>query len=213
MSDRAIGGIGLAAVALIAVAALVEPLWDWPPTEASGAEVAAYIGRNRHGTIASILLYTAGMGLLLLFALGLWGRFARDERVPARLATAFGAGSVSLVTLVYAGFAPTLVLAYRAPEVGAARELRDLSFGVLALSGVPTAIALGAFAAIVVPGRSLPRVTGWAAVLGAIAHVAILASFLPRTGFFSLEGGVIVAIPATMFLWMLVTSVALVGAR
>ena len=135
MSQRGIGAVGLAAFAVILVAALIEPLWSWPPTEASGAEVAA------------------------------------------------------------------------------AQELRDLSFGVLALSGVPTAICLGAFALIVLRGHVLPRYTAWFAVVGAVAHVAILGTFFARTGFFSLEGFVIVAIPATMFFSLLATSVALVRAR
>ena len=213
MSQRGIGAVGLGGFAVILLAALIEPLWNWPPTEASGEEVAAYIGDNRGATIASILLYTVGMALMLVFCLALRSRFAHDERVPAGLANAFGAGAVSLVSVVYVGFAPALVLAYRAPDVGAAQELRDLSFGVLALSGVPTAICLGAFALIVLRAEVLPRVTAWFAVFGAIAHVAILGSFVPRTGFFSLEGFVIVAIPATMFFWLLVTSAALVRER
>jgi hypothetical protein len=56
-------------------------------------------------------------------------------------------------------------------------------------------------------------VTVWLAVLAAVAHVVLLFSFVPDDGFFSLEGGVIVAMPATLFFWMLATAVALLRVR
>jgi hypothetical protein len=39
------------------------------------------------------------------------------------------------------GFGPALVLAYRSGAIGDPRLLWDLSFGILGLSGVPTALA------------------------------------------------------------------------
>jgi hypothetical protein len=55
----------------------------------------------------------------------------------------------------------------------------------------------------------LPAWTGWLAAFATAAHVLIAASFFFESGFFSLEGGVIVAIPTTMFLWLLAASVSL----
>jgi hypothetical protein len=117
---------------------------------------------------------------------------------------------VSLTVLVFAGFVPMFALAYRAPGVASARELYDLSFGLLAVSGVPTALALASYAVIAVRASEVATWTGWVAVLGAVAHVVIAASFLLPSGFFSLEGGVIVAVPVTLFLWILATSLSLV---
>ncbi|HEY8771307.1 MAG TPA: hypothetical protein VIM03_12245, partial [Thermoleophilaceae bacterium] len=111
-----------------------------------------------------------------------------------------------LCTVVFAGFAVMLAFAYR-PSVAAPRELYDVTFGLLAVSGIPTALALGAYAAIVLGAGPLPAWTAWVAVVGAAAHV-LIAVFI-HSGFFSLEGGVIVAIPATMFVWLVGTSVAL----
>jgi hypothetical protein len=105
-----------------------------------------------------------------------------------------------------------LAFAYRAPSVAVPRELYDLCFGLLAISGLPTALALGAYAAIVFGARPLPGWTAWVAVVGAAAHLLIAATFFFKSGFLSLEGGVIVAIPVTMFLWLLAASVCLLRA-
>jgi len=128
--------------------------------------------------------------------------------VAEPLAAIFGFGAASLCTVVFAGFAVMLAFAYR-PSVAVPRELYDVTLGLLAVSGIPTALALGAYAAIVLGARPLPVWTAWVALVGAAAHVLIAASFFFHSGFFSLEGGVIVAIPATMFLWLVATSVAL----
>jgi hypothetical protein len=209
VSARAIGTLGLASFALIVVGGLIEPLWLAPGTTASPAEVAAYVARNRDGFIASIFFFGLGMTAFLAFAAALTAWLA-ERGVGRPLLAIFGFGSASLTTLVLAGFVPVLVLAYRSPGAGTPRELYDLSFGILAVSGLPTALALGAFAAIVLSERTLPGWTAWLAVIGALAHLVVAASFFFDSGFFSLEGGVIVAIPITLFLWFAGTGLALV---
>jgi hypothetical protein len=206
MSARATGAAGVASFVLLVVATLVEPLWDAPTTTTPERELVAYLADNSAGFIGSVTIYALAMTLFLVFAVGLWW-WMGDPRDA--LHWLFLAGAVALTAMVLVGFVPTLVVAYRAPDVEGARELYDLSFGVLAFSGAPTAIATAAFAAIVLRTRSLPVLTAWLAVLAAVAHVVILFSFVPDDGFFSLEGGVIVAIPATLFFWMLATAVAL----
>jgi hypothetical protein len=81
------------------------------------------------------------------------------------------------------------------------------------MSGAPTAVALAAFCAIVVRSRLLPAYTAWVAAVAAAAHVVIVGSFIPESGFFSLQGGVIWAVPSLLFAWLLVTSAALVRAE
>jgi hypothetical protein len=201
----------MASFAVIVVASLVEPLWNVPGTTASGADVAGYLSQHRSGFLAALSIYALGMGLFLIFAAGLWA-WMRQHGATGSWAAVFALGSASLATLVYAGFVPMLVLAYRAHDVSptTAKILYDVCFGLLALSGIPTAVALGAFTQIVLGGRMLPRATAWMAAFAAAAHLVIAASFLPSSGFFSLEGGVIVAIPVTLFAWLIVTSTALV---
>ena len=211
MSARVIGWFGVASFVLVVVGTAFEPLWDAPGTNASSREIDAYVGANRDGFLGSIFTYTLAMSLFFVFAVGLWAWLRERPGVDAALATLYGAGAVSLTTLLLAGFVPVFVMAYRAPGVEPARELYDLSFGVLAISGAPTAIALGAYAAIVIAARPLPLWTAWFAIVGAVAHVVLLASFLITDGFFSLEGGVIVAIPGTLFFWYLATGVAMIA--
>jgi hypothetical protein len=45
--------------------------------------------------------------------------------------------------------------------------------------------------------------------VAALAHIVLLASLVIASGFFSLEGGVIIAIPAMLFAWILGTSIVL----
>jgi hypothetical protein len=93
-----------------------------------------------------------------------------------------------------------------------ARLLYDLTFGMLAMSGVPTAVALASYCALVWRSGRLPRWTAVLAAIAATAHVVLLASFLVGDGFFSLQGQVISAIPATLFVWILGTAVAMLAA-
>lgn len=90
------------------------------------------------------------------------------------------------------------------------RLLYDIAFGLLAMSGAPTALALGSYAVPALRTGPVPRWTGLIAALGAVAHVALLASFVVTGGFFSLQGAVIIAIPGTLFAWIVGTSVAMV---
>jgi hypothetical protein len=45
--------------------------------------------------------------------------------------------------------------------------------------------------------------------VAALAHLVLLASLVITSGFFSLEGGVVIAIPATLFAWIVGTSIVL----
>jgi hypothetical protein len=209
MSARGTAALGLASFALIVVGGLIEPLWLAPSTSASGHEILDYVARNRDGLLASVFVFGLGMTLFLAFAAALCAWLVEQPGVARAHAAVFGAGSAALTTLVFAGFATMLAFAYRAPALRTPRELYDLCFGLLAVSGFPTALALGAFAAIVFGARPLPAWTGWLAVVGAAAHLLIAASFFFGSGFLSLEGGVIVAIPITLFVWFAGTSGAL----
>jgi stage V sporulation protein SpoVS len=121
------------------------------------------------------------------------------------LAPCFATGLVGFVTLLFAGFTCFDVLVYRLPGPGEAKLLYDLAFGLLAMSGMPTAVALAAFAIAAYSHRTFDRSTGHLAAVGAAAHVLLLLSFAVNRGVFSLEGAVIVVIPGFLFLWIAVT--------
>jgi Domain of unknown function (DUF4386) len=207
---RAVALAGLASFVLIIVAAFVAPpLWDAPGTTASGADVAAHVQDNRGRTIASLFIYSLSMGLFLCFTAGLSAWLREREPRPQPLAATFAFGAVALAVLILAGFVPIGVLAYRPQDPDLAQALRDVTFGVLALSGVPTAVCLGAYAALVLRRRCLPGWTAWLAVIAVLAHLFIVASFMSHGGLLSLEGSVIVWVPGTFFAWILAASVAL----
>jgi hypothetical protein len=74
------------------------------------------------------------------------------------------------------------------------------------MSGIPTALALGSYATLAFRSDSLPLWTALVATVATLAHLLLLASLVVKTGFFSLEGGVTIAIPATLFAWIAGTS-------
>jgi hypothetical protein len=207
---RLIALAGMASFALIVIAAFVAPpLWDAPGTSASGARVAAYVEDTHGRALAALFVYSLGIGLFLCFTAGLWSWLRQVEPAPQPLSAIFAFGAISLAVLIFAAFATAGVMGYRPHEPALTGVLADLTFGLLALSGIPTAVCLGAYAALVLRRRFLPAWTGWLAVLGAVTHVLIGASFLSHSEFLSLEGSVIVWVPATFFAWILATSLVL----
>jgi hypothetical protein len=213
-TTRAIALTGLLSFVLIVVGAFVAPpLWSAPGTHSSAARAAAYAHEHQTREIASLFIYTLGMGSFLCFAAGLWSRLRQIEPAPYPLSGAFALGAVGLVVLVLAGFATGGVLTYRLQGTEAAGVLADTTFALLALSGMPTAVCLGAYALLVFRYGSLARWTAWIAMLGADAHVLVTASFMSHDSFLSLEGSVRVWVPATFFAWILAASLALLRAR
>jgi hypothetical protein len=206
--DRVLSVVGILGFAVPAVGSvLFAATWDFPGTEASGAEVLAYVGEHRSGLRVGVLLDALGVVLWGLFGLGVWRRLGDRGPVGGFMA----AGFAWMVPLLLAGFTAFLVLAYRAPRLTPqdAALLYDLTFALLAISGLPTAVALGAYAHIVWRTGGLPVWTALLAALGAAAHVLLLASFFVSDGFLSLQGQIITAAPATLFIWVLGTAIAL----
>jgi hypothetical protein len=212
-ATRLIAFAGLGSFALIIAAAFVAPpLWNAPGTDASAAHVAAYVQQNHGRTIASLYIYSLAMGLFLCFAAGLWSWLRQAEPAPQPLSAVFAFGAIALAVLIFAAFATAGVLSYRPHQPALAGSLADMTFGLLALSGIPTAVCLGAYAALVLRHRCLPAWTGWLALLAVDAHILIAASFMSHGNFLSLAGSVIIWVPATFFAWILATGVVLLRA-
>lgn len=210
-STKLAGVAGIVGVALGAAGGVVGRIFEFPGTASTSAEIASFIQANREALLATMVLSTTAVALWLVFGAGVWLRL-RQTNGGDELGTAcFALGLVGLVTLLMTGFTSFFILVYRDAKVADVRSLYDLSFGLLAMSGAPTAVALGAYSALVFRGRHLPRWTALLGALAAVAHVAIIASFIVTEGFFSLEGQVITAIPGTLFLWILGTGVAMIA--
>src|SRR3954454_22617056 len=117
---------------LLIVAGLIQPLWKLPDSDASDHDIVTYVADHRTGFLTALFLNAAAVTLWLVpFA-------SIRERMATRptAASLFGSASNVLVTMLLSGFVPMMVLAYRSPEVTSGRDLYDLSFGLLALSGL-----------------------------------------------------------------------------
>lgn len=213
-SSRWTGLVGLLAFDLIVVATFVAPpLWDAPGTRSSAVAVAVYTRHNATRITVSLLIFSLAMALFLCFAAGLWSWFREREPAPQVLSSILALSGCALVVLILAGFVPMYVLGYRSEPAAVAGLLADTTFGLLALSGIPTAVFLAAFAALVLRLGGLPAWTAYLAVVAAGAHVLIAASFLSHGPFLSLESEVIVWVPSTFFAWILAVGAALAPGR
>ena len=208
---RFAGHAGVISIALGIAGGIVDEMWTFPGTGATAGQIAGFAGAHQSALLLAMVLNTTAVGLWLVFGVGVWLRLRERTSGESFLSVCFLVGLVSFVTLLFAGFTSLFLLAYRAPEASDPRLLYDLSWGLLAMSGVPTALALGAYAVQVFRGGRFPGWTAWAAAVGAVAHLVLLASLLITSGFFSLEGGVTIAIPATLFAWILGTSLAMMA--
>jgi hypothetical protein len=206
---RFAGHAGIFSIALGIAGGIIDEMWTFPGTGATAGQITGFASAHQSALLVAMVLNTTAVGLWLVFGVGVWLRLRETTSGESFLAVCFLVGLVSFVTLLFAGFTSLFLLAYRAPEAPDPRLLYDLSWGLLAMSGVPTALALGSYAVHVLRGGRLPRWTAWVAAVGAAAHLVLLASLLITSGFLSLEGGVTIAIPATLFAWILGTSIAL----
>jgi hypothetical protein len=210
-SARLAGAAGVLGCALGVAGGLVLDILNAPATTASAAEIVESVEADRTALLVGMLLSTAAVSLWLVFGAGVWLRLRRVNGPDGLASACFAFGLVGFVTLLFAGFTAFFVLVYRSADVGDPRLLYDMTFGLLAMSGAPTAIALGSYAALVFRTTVLPRWTAWLGLVGALAHVALLASFVVSEGFFSLEGQVITAFPATLFIWITGTGIAMLA--
>jgi hypothetical protein len=208
---RLAGVAGVIGVALPCAALVVMPIWRFPGTNSSAAELTAFAVRHQTSLRVMMMLDTAAVGLWMIFGAGVWLRLRlRQVSGSDSLASAcFAFGLIGFVTLLLAGFVAMFVILYLAPDISDVRLLYDLAFGLLAMSGAPTAIALGCYAAVTFRHTAMPRFTAWLAALAAAAHVVLIFSFVVPRGFFSLEGQVITVIPGLLFAWILATSIAM----
>jgi len=197
---RLAASAGLLSIPLGVAGVLIDRMWTLPASGASSAQIAVFVSAHRSALLVAMILTTATVGLWLWFGVGVWRWMQAGTEQESVLSGCFLVGLVSFTTL------------YRAPAPSDPRLLYDLAFGLLAMSGVPTALALGAYAEHAYrSARAGPSAV--LGLLGAVAHLLLLASFVLRSGFFSIDGGVTIAIPATLFAWIAATALAMLDAR
>lgn len=188
---------------------LLVPIWQFPATSASGRHVAHFVIDHQAALRAVAVLDTVGVTLWMIFGGAVWLRLRRASGCDTLATSLFGVAFGGVVLLLLTGFTIFFVLAYRVPDPATARVLYDMTFALLAMSGMPTIVALTAYAAVVLTTKRLPRRTAELAILTAAAHVLVIASLVTPRGILSLEGPLITAMPALLFAWILTTALTL----
>ena len=103
-----------------------------------------------------MFVYAVGFGLFLVLAGALWAQLRRAGPEAEWMAAVFGFAAVAMATMILGAFVPARVFAYRPHSPELTQTLWDLGFGMLALSGVPTAVCMAAYATVVLCYRVLP---------------------------------------------------------
>lgn len=148
--------------------------------------------------------------LWLIFGAAVWAYLRNRLAAGSTLAAGFAAGLVGFITLIFSGFTAFDLLLYRHRSAESSALLYDLTFGLLAMSGIPTAVASGSFAVAVYVHRMLPRSTAHLAVIATAGHLSLIAAFIAHGGLLSLEGLLTTAgIPILLFAWILRTALAM----
>jgi hypothetical protein len=210
--DRRIDIGGLAGVLGIVVpfcGLFFVPIWEFPGTGASGAELIAFVRDHRAALQVTMVVNAVGVTLWLVFGAALWVRLRSTAGARSVLPALFAVGFASFGTLLLAGFSAFDVLVYRPTGADEAHLLYDLTFGLLAMSGMPTAVSLGAYAVLEHREPMLGATSKWLAAAAAASHLLLLFSFIVPQGFFSLEGQVITVIPGILWAWILTAGIAM----
>lgn len=194
---------GTLGVVVPAVAIPIYPIWLVPATRTSGADIARWAANHHDRLVATQVLYTVGVGLWIVFGAALWTRLRSQLPAESPLPTGFSLGIIGMVTLILSGFTAFNLLLYRPRGAEISALLYDLTLGLLAMSGIPTAVALGCFAIAVYRYRVLRRSTAHIAAVAAAGHVLLMIAFIAPSGPLSLQGPLTVwAIPLLLFTWI-----------
>jgi hypothetical protein len=200
---------GVLGILIPTIGLVIYQIWSFPGTRASGADIASWAAANHGRLVATMLFYTIGVTMWLTFGAAVWSYLRNRLPTGSTLPIGFGAGLIAYVTLLLAGFTAFNLLLYRLPEESIATLLYDLTFGLLAMSGMPTAMSLTFFAVAVYRQKMLSRFTAHLAVATAAAHVLLLVGFIAHAGPLSLEGFSITGIPALLWAWILTTALSM----
>ena len=143
----------------------------------SHTEVARWATINHDRLVVTMLHNTVGVTLWFVFGAAVYA--VLRDRLPTRsmLPMCFATSFFGCVTLLLSGFTAFNLLLYRRHSAEASILLYDLTFGLLAMSRMPTVVALGSFAVAVYVHQALPRYTAHLAVAGAAVHPLLLVTF------------------------------------
>jgi hypothetical protein len=209
----AIAGLGAVVLYVASLPFAAPP----PESDHPAAVFVAYYAVNRTPTLIAAYLAMLSAVSAIAFLAGLRDVLRRaEEPGESTMATVGLATGIVQFALVAAGIAVLAAAAYRPRQPAETlRVLNDTGWVVINLgSGIPTALSVGAFAAVLrrtgVAGLSVVAL----GLVVAIAHLVVAGAFA-RGGPLSPLGQVPLLVPALYYLWVACVSVTLLrrGAR
>ena len=200
---------GIAAVVLTVVALAVFGALSPPSESDPAADVAKFFANHQMAVYVASYIVAAGTGANLMFYVGLRDVLRRRAPRSETLITIGLVGGVAFISILFVAFAILLQLAYRkgAGDPGLQQSLLDLQALITTMTGVPTAVSVGAISIVVLRERLFTRWVGWYGFAVAAIHLISVGS-LAHDGFFT--PGVVAELAALMFeLWVVALSVEL----
>lgn len=205
------GGAGLAAVVLMVVGGVLVP--TDPPGPASTAEqVVRWTFEDRRRLLVGSVTVATGLALAIVFFAGLRALCARAEGAPGILSTIAWGAMLVAVAIAFVGIAMAQTQAHLVLDGDPAtvEAFHDARLLLVNLAGLPAAVGLVAFGAVMVrtrfPNRWLGALAGLAAVTQLLGVVA-----LSRVGFFAPSGGAALFGAAGLAVWVAATSMYLLA--
>jgi hypothetical protein len=206
----AAGAIG---VVLFLIGSLV--IGDRPPFDASGAEIAADLAKDRTRTQVGCAFLALGAPFLVWF-LATVASLTRTGGPGTRRAgsLAYGCG-VIFVTLFLADVTTLAVAALRPENMTASPELatalRDFEFLAMGMAAFVVAGTLAAFAVLVLRDHAIwPDWLGWMAVIAASAYALRVGTLFTTEGAFAADGVLGLYVPVAAFAaWTVIASLLL----
>jgi hypothetical protein len=186
-----------------------------PDFDASGAEVAAYLGENRTRIQVGSAIHAAWAPLFVWF-LATVASLTRAGGPETRRAgaVAYGCG-VTFLALFLADVSSLAVGALRPENMAAAPDLaaalHDFSWLAMGMAAFLVSGALAAFAVVALRDKALwPEWLGWLAVVAAIAYALRVGTLFTTEGAFAADGVLGLWLPVIAAAgWILVGSAVL----
>lgn len=205
---------GAIAVILFVIAAAL--IGERPAFDASGTEVAAFLGRERTQIQVASAVFAASMPFLVWF-LATVASLTRAGRPGTRRAGAVAHGcGLIFIALFLADVTALAVGALRPENMAAAPELaaalRDFEFLLMGMAAFAAAGVLAAFAVLALRDKAIwPEWLGWLAAIAAPAYALRVGTLFTTEGPFAADGVLGLWVPVSAFAgWTLVASVVLV---
>ncbi|HEY7340633.1 MAG TPA: hypothetical protein VH591_07120 [Ktedonobacterales bacterium] len=207
--------IALAGIASVILYALGDALIaDLPSIDAPARTFAAYAAGHQTQLLMFVYVWGATVAFNVVFLTGLWS-FLRHDARASEILSALALGSGYMVwAIVLGGLVFVLELGYRSASLdpATAKLLSDLALLAATLSAFPTAVSVGAFSMLILRTGALARWIGWLGFIVVAAHLVAAGAFA-QDGFFSPSVVSVFVAPPLFFIWILITSFAVLFAR